>query len=155
MLWKICSIALIVVGIAVFVSAIVSLISERLSLSPWSVETEGRYVAYGLHAWGYWAGELPLSLALLVIGILLWPPRPRSLVTKVQGFLSLVIALVGIVVLARTAYSWPGMELGPSLPLPYVLLGVVVKFVPMLAITILAAVAAVQRLSILRREKTW
>ncbi len=146
MVRKIGSIALTVVGIAVFVAATVSLISTRLSLPPWSVETEGCWTAYGLHEWGYWAGELPLSLVLLLAGVLLWPPRPRSLVTKGQGVFSLVIALVGLVVLARTAYSWLGKELSPSLP--YVLLGIVVNFVPMLAITVLAAVAAVRRLSI-------
>jgi len=136
---KIGSIALIVIGIAALVAATVSTISARLSLPPWSVETEGRWTAYGLQVWGYFAGELPLSLILLLAGVFLWPSRPRSLMTKGLGVIALIIALVGLVVLAYTAYSWLGIELGP---VPYVLLGILVNFVPMLAITILAAVAA-------------
>jgi len=146
MVRRIGSFALMGAGIVAFVAATVSLISMRLSLPPWSVETEGRWVAYGLHEWGYLAGALPLSLILFLAGVLLWPPRPRSLVTKGQGIISLVIALVGLVVLARTVYGWLGIELSPSLP--YVLLGIVINFVPLLAITILAAVVAVRRLLI-------
>ncbi len=146
MVRKIGSFALMGAGMVTFVAATVSLISMRLSLPPWSVETEGRWVAYELYEWGYLAGALPLSLILFLAGVLLWPPRPRSLVTKGQGIISLVIALVGLVVLARTVYGWLGIELSPSLP--YVLLGIVINFVPLLAITILAAVVAVRRLLI-------
>ena len=137
---KIGSIALMVVGIVAFVAATVSLISVRLSLPPWSVETEGRWVGYGLRQWGYLAGELPASLVLFLGGVFLWPPRPRGLAAKGLGIVALVIALLGLVALARTVYSWLGMELNPSLSI--VLLGIVVNFGPLLAITILAGVAA-------------
>ncbi|MDZ7302318.1 MAG: hypothetical protein ONB44_09260 [candidate division KSB1 bacterium] len=150
MVRKIASIALTIVGIAVFVAATVSLISTRLSLPPYSVETEGRWTAYGLDQWAYWIGELPLSLILLLTGVLLWPPRPHSLVTKGQGLLLLVIALVGLAVLARTAYSlvssWWGVEF--NLSLREVLLAIALYFVPMLAITILGAIGAWRRLTI-------
>lgn len=145
------SIALMVAGIAVFAAATVFLISMRLSLPPWSLETEGRWTAYGLNVWGYMMGELPLSFILLLAGVLLWPPRSHSLVTKGQGLLSLVIALVGLAVLARTAYSWLGIELSPSLR--DVLLGIAVNFVPLLAITVVAAIVAWRRLSISESAK--
>ncbi|MEM3646998.1 MAG: hypothetical protein QW334_02500 [Thermofilum sp.] len=153
-------IALVVVGLAVFVFATVSLISERLSLPPWSVETEGRWTAYGLSVWGYVIGELPLSLALVLAGLLLWPPRPRSLVAKVQGSLSLVIALIGLAALAclvHTLIETGGFEPSP----PSVLLGILVYFVPMSVITVLATMVAWRRLSIKeillnrRRSNLW
>jgi hypothetical protein len=137
---KIGSIVLMMIGIVVFVAATVSIISTRLSLPPWSVETEGRWTAYGLQVWGYFAGELPLSLILLLIGVFLWPSRPRSLMTKGLGVIALIITLVGLAGLARMVYSWVGIELSPSLR--DVFLGIVVNFAPLLAITILAAVAA-------------
>jgi len=140
MVRKIGSIVLMLIGIVAFVAATVPFISARLSLPPWSVETEGRWVAYGLQAWRYWAGELPLSLVLLLVGVFLWPSRPRGLMTKGLGAIALIIALVGLAGLARMVYSWVGIELNPSLP--SVLLGIVVNFAPLLAITILAAVAA-------------
>jgi len=128
-----------VIGIAALVAATVSTISARLSLPPWSVQTEGRWTAYALQVGIYLVGELPLSLILLLAGVFLWPSRPRGLVAKVQGVVCLLIALVGLVVLAYTAYTWLGMELGPVW---YVLWGILVEFGPMLAITILAAIAA-------------
>jgi len=150
MVRKIGSIALTIVGIAVLVAATVSLILNRLSLPPYSVETEGRWTAYGLHQWAYWMGELPLSLILLLTGLLLWPSRPHSLMTKLQGLLLLVIALVGLAHLGGTAYSlvssWWGVEF--SLSVRDVLLGIAVNFVPPLAITVLAAIGAWRRLSI-------
>ncbi len=152
MMRKIVAAVLVALGIVTLVAATAALIQHRLALPPsWSVETEGRWVAYGLREWAFMLGELPLSLALLLGGILLWPSRPHSLVAKGQGILSFVIALVGLVGLARTAYSWLGIELSPSLA--YVLLGIVINFVPLLAITVLAAVVAVRRLSISESAK--
>lgn len=140
MVQKIGPIVLMVIGIAVFVPATVSIISARLSLPPWSVEREGRWVAYGLRAWSYWAGILPLSLTLFLTGVLLRPSPPRRLMAKGLGAIAFIIALVGLAGLAGMVYSWVGMEL--STCLPSVLLGIVVNFGPLLAMTILAAVAA-------------
>jgi hypothetical protein len=137
---KIGSIVLMVIGIVVFVAATVSIISTRLSLPPWSVQTEGRWTAYGLQVWGYLAGELPLSLILLLAGVFLWPSRPRSLMTKGLGAIALVIALIGLAALACMVHSWVGIGLSPSLR--DVLLGIAINFAPLLVITILAAIAA-------------
>lgn len=152
---KIVSLVLMIVGIVVFFAATVSLILTRLSLPPYLVETEGRWTAYGLNQWAYWMGELPLSLILLVAGLLLWPSRPKSLMTKLQGFLLLVIALVGLVHLIFTTYSlvssWWGVEF--NLSLREVLFAITLYFVPMLTVTIFATIGAWRRLSISEKLK--
>lgn len=130
-------------------TAIASLISMRLSLPPWSVETEGRWTAYELQKWGYFAGELPLSLGLLLAGILLWPPRPHSLVTKGQGTSPLLF--IALAVLACGVYT--GLTIGLSPLWRDVLLGGVVNFVPRLATTILGAGVARRRLPISQSTK--
>lgn len=89
----------------ILVIATVALVLHRVSLPPYSIQSEGRYVGYGLHVWFYLAGEVPLSLALLLAGILLWPLSPDSPARKKQGFSLLVVTLISLMALARMAYS--------------------------------------------------
>jgi len=130
-------------GIVAFVAATVSIISTRVSLPPYSIETEGKWTAYSLRRWAYLVWELPMSLILSLVGVLLWPPRPPTRTTKGLGAISLIIALIGLMATAYMAYSWMGMELNPSLPI--VLAGIIVNFTPLLVMTMLAA-AATRRL---------
>lgn len=130
-------------------TATASLLSLRLSLLPWLVE-RGRWTACELQNWEHFVGESPLSLSLRPAGVLLWPPRPHSLVTRGQGTISLVIycpscsGLWGV--------HWANY-IGLSPLWRDVLLGGVVNFVPRLAITILGVGVAMRRLPISKSTK--
>lgn len=142
---KIASVALIIIGMTFFVYATTILISKYLSLPAWSLQTEGKWVGFGLHLWGYLAGELPLSLGVTLTGILLYPKHSNPKVTKILGIFSLIIALISLAGLVFNTYNLFGAELDPS----YIaLLGVAMMVVPLLVITILAGYIAMRNLSI-------
>lgn len=105
MIRKIASAGLVVLGIVVLIATTVSLVQSRLSLPVWSVQTEGRWVAYGIESWAFWMGWAPLGLLLLLGGILLWPSRPTGVVAKGVGIAALVIAFAGLVATAGLAYG--------------------------------------------------
>ena len=69
---------LMALGIIALVAAMAALAWNWLSLPPWSVQTEGRWTAYGIHKWAFLVGELPLGLSLLLGGYLLRPSRPTG-----------------------------------------------------------------------------
>ena len=118
---KIVAIVLVVLGIITLVVAITALVWNRFSLPPWSVQTEGRWAAYGIHVWAFLVGELPLGLALLLGGLLLWPSRLTGLAAKGLGAATLIIALTGLLAFASLTYSALCNLPEPSGALPTVL----------------------------------
>lgn len=141
---KTAAIVLAALGIIVLVAAIIALILNRLSLPPWSVQTEGRWTAYGMHKWAFLVGELPVGLALLLGGILLWPSRLTGLAARGLGAVALVIALAGLVAFAGLTYGVLRNVLSPSPAPPTVLellsflLAAVAGLTPLLMVTVLA-----------------
>lgn len=87
------------------IATTVSIVLLRLSLPLWSVETEGRWPAYGLLMWAFLVGERPLRLALVRGDLLLWPHRPRGLAARGLGVIALIIAVAGLVALAGIIYG--------------------------------------------------
>jgi len=135
-------------GIIALVAAIAALVWNRLSLPHWSVQTEGRWTAYGIHEWAFFVWELPLGLALLLGGVLLWPSRPTSLVAKGVGVGAVIIALAGLVAFTGLTYGALRNILEPSPSPPTVLetlsflLKASVGLAPLLSMTVLAVGAA-------------
>ena len=133
-----------------------ALVYNRLSLPPWSVQTEGRWTAYGIHKWAFVAGDLPLGLALILGGTLLWPFRPTGLIVKGVGALALVITLAGLAALTGLTYGLLRnvVEPAPTRPTVLELLAVLVGMIgglsPLLAVTVLGGTVA--RKALQRRE---
>ena len=141
---KIVAMVLMVLGMVGLVAATVALVRNRLSLPPCSVQTEGRWTAYGMHKWAFLVGELPLGLGLLLAGVLLWPSRPSGLIAKGTGSIALLIALAGLVAFAGLTYGLLRNVLGSSpapptaLELLSFLLAALAGLAPLLAMTVLA-----------------
>jgi len=145
---KIIAMVLMVLGIIALVAAIAALVWNRLSLPHWSVQTEGRWTAYGIHEWAFFVWELPLGLALLLGGFLLWPSKVSRQIGRVFGSIALIIALASLVTLAGLFYGVLRNVLEPS-PGPLTvletlsfLLKAVVGLAPLLVMTVLAVGAA-------------
>jgi len=145
---KIVAAILLVLGVVVLIVATAILVRNRLSLPPWSVQTEGRWTAYGTHKWAFLVGELPLGLALLLGGYLLWPSRLTGLAARGVGTVALIIALASLVALVGLTYGALRNILEPSpapptvLELSSFLLAVVAGLAPLLAMTVLAGSVA-------------
>jgi len=94
---KIAATVVMVIGVAILVAAILALVGNRLSLLSYSEQTEGQWVAYSIHKWAFILGELPLGLAVFLLGYLLWPSRLVSgpLVRPLAAF-GVTIALAGL-----------------------------------------------------------
>ena len=63
------------IGLGLFVMLCYAwiLISMRMALPPWSFQTEGKYVAYGLSVWLYGLWMIPIGAILVLLGILVYP----------------------------------------------------------------------------------
>jgi len=95
---KIAAVAFIVLGVTILAFSSTELILTRLSLPPWSVQTEGKYVAYGLQVWAFlWT--LPLVVSLLLAGYLVYPSMFRRFYAAIR-VLSLLLAIGGFGVTA-------------------------------------------------------
>jgi len=155
---KVLAMVLMALGIIVLVAATAVLVRNRLSLPPWSVQTEGRWTAYGMHKWAFVVWELPLGLAVLMAGYLLWPSRLTGLAAMGLGAVALIIALAGLVAYAGLTYGALCNVLEPSPTPPMVLealsflLRAVVSLAPLLVMTVLAGGVAWRSLQ--RKEET-
>jgi len=145
---KIIAMMIMVLGIIALVAAIAALVWNWLSLPHWSVLTEGRWTAYGIHEWAFFMWELPLGLALLLGGFLLWPSKVSRQIGKVFGSIALIIALASLVTLASLIYGVLRNVLEPS-PAPLTvleklsfLLKAIVELAPLMVVTVLAVSAA-------------
>lgn len=95
---KITAIAFIILGLIILAFSSIQLISTRLSLPPYSFETEGKYVAYGLQVYTFlWT--LPLVVSLFLAGYLVFPPMFRRFHIVMRG-LSALLAIGGFGVTA-------------------------------------------------------
>lgn len=90
---KITAIAFMIVGSAILTFFSVKLISTKLSLPPYSIETEGKYVAYGLQVYTF-LFSLPLVVSLFLAGYLVFPSMFRRFYTAIR-VLSALIAIGG------------------------------------------------------------
>jgi hypothetical protein len=149
---------LLALGIVVFIATTTTLVRHRLALPPWSLQPEGRWTAYGMHEWAFLVGELPLGLALLLGGYLLWPSRLSRLMGKGIGAISLLIALAGLVTVAGLTHGLLRNVLVSS-PAPLTvselfrfLLPAVAGLAPLLVLTVLAGGVAWKSLQ--RKEET-
>lgn len=71
---KIGALALVVLGILIFMAFSIHLILFKLSLPPYSARTEGKYVAYGLEIWGFlWS--IPVVVSLFLLAYLVYPSK--------------------------------------------------------------------------------
>ncbi|MFQ5758300.1 MAG: hypothetical protein ACE5IF_01330 [Candidatus Bathyarchaeia archaeon] len=89
------AIASIMLGLIILTFFSIKLILTKLSLPPWSIQTEGKYVAYGLEVYKFLFFTLPLGVSLLLAGYLVYPPmfrrfyatiRPLSALLAIGGF---------------------------------------------------------------------
>jgi len=71
---KIGSIALIILGILIFAVYSIHLILFKLSLPPYSIQTEGKYVAFGLEILAY-LFSLPVIISLFLLAYLIYPSK--------------------------------------------------------------------------------
>jgi hypothetical protein len=75
---KIVALGVMSLGVLVLVTSLIRLISLRLSLPPWSVQTEGKYVAYGMEVWGLLFFVLPAVVSLFLLSYLFYPLRIKK-----------------------------------------------------------------------------
>ncbi|MCP8304917.1 MAG: hypothetical protein H3Z50_05575 [archaeon] len=81
---KITAISFTILGITILAFTSVELISTKLSLPPYSFETEGRYVAYGLQVYTFLFLALPLVASLFLGGYLIFPSMFRRFYTAIR-----------------------------------------------------------------------
>jgi len=100
---KIGAVALVVLGILIFAAYSIHLILFKLSLPPWSIQTEGKYVAYGLEVLGF-LFSLPVVISLFLLAYLTHPSRFERFSTIVKT-LSVLLAIGGFGVTALLIIS--------------------------------------------------
>lgn len=101
---KFTAISLIALGIIILVFSSTTLILTELSLPPWSIETEGKYVAYGLQVTRFLFFTLPLAVCLLLTGYLVYPSMFRGFYAAIRA-LSLLLAIGSFGVTAIMMYA--------------------------------------------------
>ena len=95
---KIGAIALVVLGILIFAVYSIDLILFKLSLPPYSVQTEGKYVAYSLKVLGF-LFSLPVVISLFLLAYLINPSKFERFSTIIK-MLSVLLAIGGFGVTA-------------------------------------------------------
>ena len=101
---KFTAIAFMALGIIILTFSSSELILTKLSLPPWSIQTEGKYVAYSLQVYKFLFFTLPLVLSLLLLGYLVYPPMFRRFYAAIRA-LSLLLAIGGFGVTALVMYA--------------------------------------------------
>jgi len=91
---KIVGIAFIILGIMILSFSSIQLILTKLSLPPYSTQTEGRYVAYSLQVYVFFFLTLPLVVSLFLAGFLVFPSMFRRFYVTVRA-LSALFAIGG------------------------------------------------------------
>ena len=90
---KIGAILMVALSFLIFTAFSIRLISLKLSLPPWSLQTEGKYVAYSLEELGFLM-SIPVIVSLFLFAYLIHPSKFErfSIMTKV---LSIILAFGG------------------------------------------------------------
>jgi len=101
---KATGIAIITLGVITLTFFSIDLIITKLSLPPYSPESEGKYVAYSLRVYTFLSFILPLGVSLFLAGYLVFPTMFQRfhLVIKVLSAL-LAIGCFGITALITGA----------------------------------------------------
>jgi hypothetical protein len=97
---RLVSAVLMASGVVIAVVSFATLVLMKLSLPPYSVQTEGKYVAYGLAVWLYGLWMIPIGSILTVLGLLIYP---FSLFRKEILVIELAFALGALAILIRSA----------------------------------------------------
>ena len=90
---KIVAIAFVVLGVTILAFSSIRLILTRLSLPPYSLQTEGKYVAYSLQVLTF-LFTLPLVVSLFLAGYLVFPSMFRRFNIAIR-VLSVLLAIGG------------------------------------------------------------
>jgi len=103
---KAAAVTVMLIGIAILVAALAILTGSRLSLPPQTEQTEDLWMAYTIHKWAFLLGELPLSLAVCLLGYLLSPSRLVG--RPLSQVLAAVAAVVGLASLGAMVFVVQG-----------------------------------------------
>jgi len=91
---KITAITFMSIGVIILTFSAIKLISTKLSLPPYSFETEGNYVAYGLQVLTFlWT--LPVVFSLFLAGYLVFPSMFQRFYAALRAF-SVLLAIGGL-----------------------------------------------------------
>lgn len=111
------ALTLVVLSILTFTAYSIHLIISKISLPPWSIQTEGKYVAYGLEVLGFiWS--IPVVISLFLLAYLVHPSRFErfSMMAKVLS-ITLSIGGFGITVLLITSAIINNLPLAHYFPI--------------------------------------
>ena len=91
---KITAITFMSIGVIILTFSSIKLISTKLSLPPYSFETEGKYITYGLQVLTFlWT--LPVVFSLFLAGYLVFPSMFRRFYAVIRAF-SVLLAIGGL-----------------------------------------------------------
>jgi len=100
---KVFSLTLIALCFLMLAYCSVRLVLAKISLPPYSLQTEGKYVAYSLQVWTFlWT--LPWIASIFLVAILISPSMFRRFQNAVM-ILSVFLAVVGLGITALLAVS--------------------------------------------------
>lgn len=137
-------------GAVVLAVSFLSLVLMRLSLPPYSMQTEGKYVAYGLAVWLYGLWMIPIGSILTLLGILIYP---FSSFRKEIFAIELTFALGAFAILIRSTSSiigtWIESDYVPTLF--QIFGGFVGMFLPLTS-TLLISIFAARRMWKIKRK---
>ena len=91
---KIVAIAFVILGVIILAFSSINLILTKLSLPSYSLQTEGKYVAYSLQVWAFLL-TLPLVVSLFLVGYLVFPSMFRRFNIAIRA-LSVLLAIGGL-----------------------------------------------------------
>lgn len=91
---KIVAIAFVILGVIILAFSSTNLILTKLSLPSYSLQTEGKYVAYSLQVWTFLL-TLPLVVSLFLVGYLVFPSMFRRFNIAIRA-LSVLLAIGGL-----------------------------------------------------------
>jgi len=95
---KIGALALVVLGILIFVAGLSWLILFKLSLPPWSIQTEGKYAAFSMAVFAFlWT--IPHVISLFLMAYLIHPSKFERFST-ISNALFVVLGIGGFVITA-------------------------------------------------------
>ena len=90
---KIGAILIAALSFLTFAAYSIRLISLKLSLPPWSFQTEGKYVAYGLEELGF-VVSIPVLVSLFLFAYLAYPSKFKRFTVTIKR-LSIILAIGG------------------------------------------------------------
>jgi len=111
---KVVAIAFITIGIITLAFFSIELVLTKLSLPPYSTESEGKYVAHNLRVYTFLFFIVPLSVSSLLIGYLVFPAMFRRFCIAIK-VLSALLAVGGFGITALITGSAIGNKVSPIL----------------------------------------